>query len=200
MIELMKLPYAEDALEPIISKETVGLHYGKHHKGYVDNLNKLIEGTTFEDMSLEDIVRESFSAFKNNQTCEGRGDPIFNNAAQVYNHNLYWNSLRPKGEKISDAARSYIEKYYGSVDRLKQTVTAAASKFFGSGWIWICKHEDNSPFVQPTHDAGTPIIDPLTTPLLVIDLWEHGYYVDYKNDRAKYVDQVWTLLNLDVLA
>ena len=202
MFELMQLPYARKDLEPAISEETIKYHYGKHHQGYIDNLNKLVDGTAYEDMPLEEIIRESLSAYKKNhdQSCEGRGDPLFNNAAQVYNHNLFWNSLRPKGEKTSDEANEYIEKYYGSVDRLKQTITSATSKFFGSGWLWICKHEDGSPFVQPSHDAGTPVIDPLITPVLVIDLWEHSYYVDYRNDRAKYVEQVWTLLNLDRLA
>ena len=211
MIELMKLPYAQDALEPAISKETISYHYGKHHKGYVDNLNKLIEGTGYADMKLEDIIREAGQDFPRDgkgtalgtQYCPGNGSPLFVNAAQVYNHNLYWESLRPDepvGAGMSQAAESYIREYWGSVDRLKSTVTRTATKLFGSGWVWICKHEDNSPLVHATHDAGTPLDDPLVTPLLVIDVWEHAYYLQYKNDRAKYIEQLWPVINWDKLA
>ena len=211
MIELMKLPYAQDALEPAISKETISYHYGKHHKGYVDNLNNLIEETGYADMKLEDIIREAGQDFPRDsqgrelgtQYCPGRGSPLFVNAAQVYNHNLYWESLRPEepvGAGMSEAAESYIKEFWGSVDRLKTVITTQATKLFGSGWIWICKHEDNSPFVRATHDAGTPLDDPLVTPLLVIDVWEHAYYLQYKNDRAKYIEQLWPVINWDKLA
>ncbi len=211
MTELMKLPYAQDALEPAISKETISYHYGKHHRGYVDNLNKLVEGTAYADMKLEDIIREAGQDFPRDgrgtalgtQYCPGNGSPLFVNAAQVYNHNLYWESLRPDepvGSGMSEAASSYINEYWGSIDRLKSAVTRTATKLFGSGWVWICKHEDNSPFVRATHDAGTPLDDPLVTPLLVIDVWEHAYYLQYKNDRAKYIEQIWPVINWDKLA
>lgn len=211
MIELMKLPYAQDALEPAISKETISYHYGKHHRGYVDNLNKLVEGTGYADMKLEDIIREAGQDFPRDDKgrelgshyCPGRGSPLFVNAAQVYNHNLYWESLRPEepvGSGMSEAAESYIKEYWGSVDRLKTVIITQATKLFGSGWIWICKHEDNSPFVRATHDAGTPLDDPLVTPLLVIDVWEHAYYLQYKNDRAKYIEQLWSVINWNKLA
>ena len=207
----MKLPYAQDALEPAISKETISYHYGKHHQGYVDNLNTLIEGTAYEDMTLEEIVQEAGADLPRNgkgretggQYCPGRGSPLFTNAAQVYNHNLYWNSLRPEepvGVGMSKAAEAYINEYWGSVDRLKRTMTSAATKLFGSGWIWVCKHEDNSPFVRGTHDAGTPLEDPLVTPLLVIDVWEHAYYLQYKNDRTAYIEAIWPVINWDNLA
>ncbi len=196
--ELMKLPYAQDALEPVISKETISFHHGKHHQGYVDNLNKLVEGTAYEDMELEEIVREA-----NMQNVHGIDNPLFDNAAQVYNHNLYWNSLRPDepvGKGMSAFVEDRISRYYGSVDGLKTTITLAAKKHFGSGWVWICQHEDESLFVKDTHDAGTPIIDPLVTPLIVIDVWEHAYYLQYKNDRAEYINQLWSVINWDKLA
>lgn len=192
--ELMKLPYDRDALAPVITEEMINYHYGKHHKGYVDNLNKLVEGTAYEDMSLEEIIREG-------STQEDKA--LFNNAAQVYNHDLYWNSLRPEepvGSGMFAKSEERIGRYYGSVDGLKETVKQTATKHFGSGWVWICQHEDESLFVRDTHDAGTPITDPLVTPLLVIDLWEHAYYLEYKNDRAAYIDAIWPVLNWDNLA
>jgi Fe-Mn family superoxide dismutase len=201
MIELMKLPYERDALAPVITKEMIDFHYGKHHQGYVDNLNKLIKGTAYEDMSLEDIIREAAS--QQEYFGDGRPNPLFNNAAQVYNHNLYWESLRPEepvGSGMSTKAEDRINRYYGSVDGLKETIKKSASRHFGSGWVWICEHEDESLFVQDTHDAGTPIVDPLVKPLLVIDVWEHAYYLEYKNDRAAYVDAIWPILNWDNLA
>lgn len=197
--ELMKLPYARDALEPAISKETISYHYGKHHQGYVDNLNKLIKGTAYEDMKLEEIVREASAQTPRNE----KTNSLHNNAAQVYNHNLYWNSLRPDepvGTGMSKAAEAYISEYWGSVDHLKETITNVSTKLFGSGWVWICKHEDDSPFVRATHDAGTPLDDPLVTPLLVIDVWEHAYYLQYKNDRSAYIDAIWPVINWDNLA
>lgn len=201
MFELMKLPYAQDALEPAISKETINYHYGKHHQGYVDNLNKLVKGTAYADMELEEIIRELGDV--KGKVGDFPIDELFNNAAQVYNHNLYWNSLRPDepvGSGMSKTAEVYINEYWGSVDRLKETITSTATKLFGSGWVWICKHEDDSPFVRATHDAGTPLDDLLVTPLLVIDVWEHAYYLQYKNDRAAYIDAIWPVINWDNLA
>jgi len=167
-------------------------------------LNKLIEGTAYEDMELEEIIRESaHDKINGRDYCAGRGSPLFNNAAQVYSHNLYWNSLRseePVGSGMSEEAEDRINRHYGSADGLKTTITLAAKKHFGSGWVWICQHEDESLFVQNTHDAGTPIIDPLVTPLLVIDLWEHAYYLQYKNDRAEYINKLWSVINWDNLA
>ena len=201
----MKLPYAQDALEPVISKETISYHYGKHHQGYVDNLNKLVKGTAYEDMSLEEIILESVldKAPNGSDFCDGRGSPLFNNAAQVYNHNLYWESFRPDepvGTGMTEKTESMINKYWGTVDRLKMSIKTTATKHFGSGWLFVCKHEDDSPFLQATHDAGTALIDPLVTPLLVIDLWEHAYYLQYKNDRSDYIDQIWSILNWDKIA
>ena len=190
MIELMKLPYKQNALEPVISSDTVALHYEKHHQGYVDNLNKLIKGTIYEDMSLEDMIYEAHLEPENLPPT-----PVFNNAAQVYNHNVYWESLDPQKEEMSSKTREHIEDYFTSVDNLKTSVVDAAKKHFGSGWVWLCMHQDKSLFVYASHDAATPIVDPSATPLFVIDVWEHAYYLDYKNDRAKYVEAVWTVLN-----
>ena len=195
--ELMKLPYERNALAPIITEEMIDYHYGKHHQGYVDNLNKLIKDTAYEDMSLEEIIREAAS--QQEYFGDGRPNPLFNNAAQVYNHNIYWESLRPKAD-IEDAAKERIERYYGSVDGFKQTIKQSATKHFGSGWVWVCEHEDESLFIRDTHDAATPIVDPLVKPLLVIDVWEHAYYLEYKNDRAAYIDAIWPILNWDNLA
>jgi Fe-Mn family superoxide dismutase len=195
MFELMKLPYDRDALAPIITEEMINYHYGKHHQGYIDNLNKLIKGTAYEDMSLEEIIREA--------AAQGDDNPLFNNAAQVYNHDLYWKSFRPEepvGSGMNTQTEQRINKYYKSVDGLKDTIKQVATKHFGSGWVWVCQHEDESLFVKDTHDAETPVVDHLVTPLLVIDLWEHAYYLEYKNDRAAYIDAIWPVLNWDNLA
>lgn len=207
MFELMKLPYAQDALEPVISKETISYHYGKHHKGYVDNLNKLVKDTGYEDMSLEDIIRESVldkPQGTDTQFCPGRGSKLFCNAAQVYNHDLYWNSLRPDepvGAGMSEKTESIISKQWGSVDRLKSSITRQATSHFGVGWIFVCRNnEDDSFSIRPTHDAGTALTEPSVTPLLVLDVWEHAYYLQYKNDRAEYIEQLWSIINWDKLA
>lgn len=192
MFELMKLPYDEDALEPVISKETIGFHYGKHHAGYVKNLNKLVEGTQYEDMSLDEIINTA------------PGGPVFNNAAQVWNHDFYWKSLTPNnpdvGQVIPPELEETIKKYWSDVDTLKTEFKTKATKHFGSGWAWLCLHPDGSLFTQTSPDAETPIIDPLIVPLLVVDLWEHAYYLQYKNDRGEYIDQVWTLINWESVA
>ena len=199
MFKLMKLPYARDALEPVISKEIIDYHYGKHHQGYVNNLNKLIEGTAYNEMSLEDIIRES--------TLQGTGGPwhykpapLYNNAAQVYNHNVYWNSLRPKTDKITDKAEERINEFFGSLDGLKTALKQAATKHFGSGWVWVCEDDDKSLHVRDTHDAGCPIVDSSIKTLLVIDVWEHAYYLEYKNDRGAYIDAIWDIVDWDKLA
>ena len=205
MIELMKLPYARDALEPAISKEIVDYHYGKHHKGYVDNLNALIKDTVYTDTTVEDIIQTMYGATMRfgEPVTSATQHPIFQNAAQVYNHNLYWNSLRPEepiGASMSSVAKNRIEKYYGSLENLQKTIKQAGTKHFGSGWVWVCERKDKSLFVQTSHDADTPIVDLLITPLLVIDVWEHAYYLEYKNDRGAYFDAIWSIVNWDKIA
>lgn len=180
-IVLPPLPYKEDALAPVISPNTLGFHYGKHHKGYVDNLNKLIEGTEFAGLKLEKIVTGS----------AGKADkiPIFNNAAQTWNHNFYWNSLTPNGGGEPPAElKSKIESSFGSVDALKKELSAAAMTQFGSGWAWLVLEGDSLRVVK-TGNADTPLTKGMK-PLLVIDVWEHAYYLDYQNRRTDYVNGV----------
>ncbi len=176
---LLPLPYAENALEPIITAKTMSFHYGKHHKGYVDNLNKLIAGTEYADLSLEKIITST------------AGKPekiaISNNAAQTWNHTFYWKSMRPKGGGEPPAAlKQRIETSFGSVDACKKELASAAVSQFGSGWVWLVL-EGGVLKVVKTANAD----DPLTTgmkPLLCIDVWEHAYYLDYQNRRADYVN------------
>jgi len=178
-IVLPPLPYAENALEPVISAKTLSFHYGKHHKAYVDNLNKLISGTDYSDLSLEEIIKGT----------AGRAEraAIFNNAAQIWNHSFYWNSLSLKGGGEPPAALKHqIEASFGSVDAFKKEFAAAAISHFGSGWAWLIL-EDGKLKVVKTANAE----DPLTTgkkPLLTIDVWEHAYYLDYQNRRPDYVN------------
>jgi len=185
--ELPQLPYALDALTPHISKETLEFHYGKHHQTYVTNLNNLIVGTEFEHASLEEIVKKSSGG-------------IFNNAAQIWNHTFYWNSLSPNGGgapsgKLAEA----INAKWGSVDAFKDAFNKSAAGNFGSGWTWLVKKADGSLDIVNTSNAATP----LTTPdvaLLTCDVWEHAYYIDYRNARPKYLENFWNLVNWDFAA
>jgi len=180
-IVLPPLPYAENSLEPVITAKTLSFHHGKHHKAYVDNLNKLIVGTDYSDLSLEEIIKGT----------AGRTEraAIFNNAAQIWNHTFYWNSLSPKGGGEPPAAlKQKIEASFGSVDAFKKEFAAAAVSQFGSGWAWLIL-EDGKLKVVKTANAE----DPLATgkkPLLTIDVWEHAYYLDYQNRRPDYVNAV----------
>ena len=181
-IELEALPYAEDALAPTISAKTISFHYGKHHAGYVKTLNGLITGTPYAELSLEEIVR----------TAAARGDAaIFNNAAQAWNHTFYWNSLAPtgKGGVPSSALLVAIETAFGSLDACKAALSDAAVKRFGSGWAWLVA-ENGKVKVESTPNAETPITRPGVKPLLVVDVWEHAYYLDWQNRRADYVKAV----------
>jgi Fe-Mn family superoxide dismutase len=179
--ELPPLPYAMDALAPHISKETFEFHYGKHHQAYVTNLNNLIKGTEFENASLEDIIKKSSGG-------------IFNNSAQVWNHTFFWHSMKPGGGgqptgKVADA----INKKWGSYDAFKEAFSKSAVGNFGSGWTWLVKKPDGSVDIANTSNAGTP----LTTAdkaLITIDVWEHAYYIDYRNARPKFVETYLTSL------
>ena len=180
--ELPALPYAANALEPHISEETIGYHYGKHHQAYVNNLNNLTKGTPFAEMSLEDVVRKS----------EGG---MFNNAAQVFNHTFYWNSLSPKGggEPTGPLADA-INKEFGSFAQFKEAFTQKAATVFGSGWTWLVKKSDGTLAIEQTSNAGTPLTSG-QTPILTCDVWEHAYYVDYRNARPQYISAFWSLVN-----
>jgi len=185
--ELPPLPYAIDALAPHISAETLEFHHGKHHKTYVDNLNKLIPGTEFENMSLEDIVRKSSGG-------------IFNNAAQIWNHTFYWNCLAPQGGGTpSGALASAIDKAFGSFDGFKEKFSQTAITTFGSGWGWLVKNAAGGLELVSTSNAGCPLTAG-QTPVLTCDVWEHAYYIDYRNARPKYVESFWNLVNWDFVA
>ncbi|MGH8073308.1 MAG: superoxide dismutase [Fe] [Lysobacter sp.] len=186
-IELPPLPYDKTALEPHISAETLDYHYGKHHKAYVDNLNKMIEGTEFADMPLEDIIRKSQGG-------------MFNNAAQVWNHTFYWNCLSPNGGgeptgKVLEA----INKAFGDFAKFKEQFSETAVKTFGSGWGWLVQRADGSLALVSTANANTPLTTD-DTALLTCDVWEHAYYIDYRNARPKYVESFWNLVNWEFVA
>ena len=184
---LPALPYAMDALAPTISAETLEFHYGKHHKAYVDNLNNLIKGTEFENASLEEIVKKSSGG-------------IFNNAAQVWNHTFYWNSMKPNGGGApAGALADAINAKWGSFDAFKEAFSKCAVTTFGSGWAWLVKTPSGELDLVSTSNAATP----LTTDnkaLLTCDVWEHAYYIDYRNARPKYVESFWNLVNWDFVA
>jgi len=174
---LPALPYAADALQPVISANTIGFHHGKHHQAYVNNLTKLVAGTPFADQSLEQII--AGTAGKADQA------PIFNNAAQTWNHTFYWHSLRPHGGGEPPAAlKAKLAASFGSVDACKQQLAAAANGQFGSGWAWLVQEGDQLKVVK-TANADNPLTAGLK-PLLAIDVWEHAYYLDYQNRRADY--------------
>ncbi len=181
------LPYELNALEPHISKETLEYHYGKHHQTYVTNLNNLIKDSAFAEISLEEIIKQS-------------SEGVFNNAAQVWNHTFYWNCLSPKGGgqptgKLANA----INSTFGSFDQFKEEFTKKAVTTFGSGWAWLVKNPDGSLALVSTSNAATPITSNQTA-LLTCDVWEHAYYIDYRNARPKYVEAFWNLVNWDFVA
>jgi Fe-Mn family superoxide dismutase len=176
---LPPLPYADNALAPVISANTMSFHYGKHHKAYVDNLNKLIVGTEFADLPLEKIITETAGKVEK--------APIFNNAAQAWNHTFYWNSLKPKGGGEPPAVlKKKIEASFGTVDACKKELAAAATTQFGSGWAWLVLDGEKLKVVK-TSNADVPLTKGMK-PLLNIDVWEHAYYLDYQNRRADYLN------------
>ena len=183
-IAFPELPYAIDALEPVVSRNTLEFHHGKHHKTYVDKLNPLIEGTEWADKSLEDIIR-------------GSSGGVFNNAAQVWNHTFYWHCLSPSGggEPTGELAAA-IASSFGSFDAFKEEFSTKAVTLFGSGWAWLVQQADGSLAIVQTSNAETPLTGD-AVPLLTCDVWEHAYYVDYRNARPKYVEAFWNLVNWD---
>ena len=179
---LPALPYAMDALAPMISKETLEFHYGKHHQTYVTNLNNLIKGTEFEPMSLDEIVKKSSAG-------------IFNNAAQIWNHTFYWHSLAPNaGGTPSGALSAAIDAKWGSFDAFKEAFNKSAVGNFGSSWTWLVKKADGSLDIVNTSNAATPLTG-ADKPLLTCDLWEHAYYIDHRNRRPDYLGAYWKLVN-----
>jgi len=193
MFTLKSLPYAAEALAPHISGRTMNLHHGKHHQAYIDNLNKLIEGTAYEKMELEDIIKET----------HGKEDlvSIFNNAGQVYNHFFFWESLRPAQETINVPADllTQIDRDFGSFEKMAEQFKAVALSQFGSGWTWLALEEDKLKIIKTPN--GEPAFLKGAKPLLALDVWEHSYYLDYENRRAEYVDAVLNhLFNWDFAA
>ncbi len=186
-IELPALPYARDALAPHISAETIDFHFGKHHQTYVTNLNNQIAGTDFEGKDLETIIRSSTGG-------------MFNNAAQVWNHTFYWNCLAPNtGGQPTGKLLDAINSAFGSFDAFKEKFTQTALTTFGSGWAWLVQRPDGSLALVSTSNAATPLTGE-DRALLTCDVWEHAYYVDYRNARAKYVEAFWNLVNWDFVA
>jgi superoxide dismutase, Fe-Mn family len=180
--KLSPLPYPLDALEPHISRETLEYHYGKHHRKYVETLNTLVAGTEFEGAALEDIVRRATGA-------------IFNNAAQAWNHDFYWRCMAPRaGGDPGGELAAQLKATFGSVDGFRQQFRKAAAAKFGSGWTWLARTGDGRLVVHNTDDADTPLRQG-AKPLLVCDVWEHAYYIDYRNERPRYVDAFLSVLN-----
>ncbi|ATJ82838.1 superoxide dismutase [Halomonas beimenensis] len=185
--ELPALPYEKNALEPHISAETLEYHYGKHHQAYVTKLNELTDGTDNANKSLEEIIKSSSGG-------------LFNQAAQVWNHTFYWHCLSPNGGgEPSGALADAINAKFGSFEKFKETFNAQAAGNFGSGWTWLIKTDDGGVDIVNTSNADTPIAHD-QTPLLTIDVWEHAYYIDYRNARPKYLENIWNLINWDFVA
>ncbi len=181
-----ELPYATDALAPAVSKETVEFHYGKHEKAYIDNLNRLIKGTKYEEMDLEDII------------CESEGS-LFNNASQAWNHIFYFFSLSPYGGgEPGGELRAAIDQQFGSFEKFKEDFVNAGVSLFGSGWVWLSKDQDGKLFITQQQNAGNPLTDGLT-PLLTFDVWEHAYYLDYQNRRADALKALWDVVDWDMV-
>ena len=185
--ELPPLPFADDALEPTISAETISFHYGKHHQTYVTNLNKLVPGTEFEGLSLEEIIMKASGG-------------IFNNAAQIWNHTFYWNGLTPDAkDAVSGDLAAAIDSTFGSFEEFKAKFSTSAATNFGAGWTWLVKNADGSLEIVNTSNAACPLTSG-QTPLLTCDVWEHAYYIDFRNARPKYVEAFWGLVNWDFVA
>lgn len=185
--ELPKLPYKQDALVPYISEETLDFHYGKHHLAYVNNLNGLVPGTEFEMANLEAIIKKA----------EG---PIFNNAAQVWNHTFYFESFSKDGRRLpAGALEEAIKASFGSFDAFREQFNKAAATLFGAGWAWLAKKEDGTLMIVQESNAGNPLRKGLT-PLLTCDVWEHAYYIDYRNKRPDYIKSFWEIVDWDIVA
>ena len=184
---LPQLPYALDVLAPKMSKETLEYHYGKHHQAYVNNLNGLLPGSGFEDAELEDIIKKAPAG------------GLFNNAAQVYNHTMFFFSLSPKPQKDISGSLAYaVKRDFETLDALKEQMGKAAAGQFGSGWAWLVKDGSGKLSIKATSNAGNPMTEGLT-PLLNIDVWEHAYYIDYRNRRPDFVAAIWDLIDWSVV-
>lgn len=181
-----RLPYAPDALEPVISSKTIDYHYGKHEKAYIDNLNRLIKDSPFEDMPLERIIQES-------------DGPLFNNASQAWNHILYFFQFNPGGLKAPGGRLAEeIDARFGSLEELQKQIEDAGASIFGSGWVWLCNDDKGKLFIEKGSNADNPLKRHLN-PILTFDVWEHAYYLDYQNRRAEYLHRLWDILDWSVI-
>lgn len=181
-----QLPYADNALEPAISAQTVQFHYGKHEKAYIDNLNRLIKGTEFDDMDLEEVIVHS-------------SGPLFNNAAQAWNHIFYFFSFSPDGGGEPDGElRAAIDRDFGSFENFRQAFVEAGVGLFGSGWVWLSRDTEGKLFITQGKNADNPLVSGLT-PLLCFDVWEHAYYLDYQNLRQKALEALWNIVDWDIV-
>lgn len=189
MIEQPQLPYAKNALEPTISEQTMDLHYNKHHKGYIDNINKLIKQTDYQQMGLEQLVQMVPTG------------PMFNNAGQALNHNLFWESMSPDSdeEQISVQLQRALEERFDSIDGFKQKFKDTGTKLFGSGWVWLVADNKGTLKIQQFKNGDTPARHDLQ-PILPCDVWEHAFYLDYHNDKGKYLDNFWNVVNWKVIS
>lgn len=186
IFKLPELPYAQESLEPAISRQTMGFHYGKHLQTYIDNLNKLIEGTPFAEMPLEQIIKQSDGG-------------IFNNAAQTFNHTFYFETFSPNGQKSPEGELAKaIEKRWGNFEAFREEFSAAAVSLFGSGWAWLSKNAEGELVITKESNAGCPLTSGLV-PLLTIDVWEHAYYLDCQNRRAEYVKKLWDIIDWSIV-
>jgi Fe-Mn family superoxide dismutase len=184
---LPPLPYAEDALAPVISAETIQYHYGKHHRSYVDKLNAMVAGSEWEQFSLEELVKRAQGG-------------LFNNAAQAWNHSFYWQGLSPDGGgEPGGALADAIDTAFGSFDEFRATFSNAGAANFGSGWTWLVRNADGSLEIVNTDDADNPLRHG-QRPLFTVDVWEHAYYIDYRNGRGAYLDAIWDMVNWDFVA
>lgn len=184
--KLPELPYQKEELAPLMSPETLEYHYGKHLQTYIDNLNKLIPGTPYEELSLKEII------------CKADG-AIFNNAAQTWNHTFFFQTLTPHSNAIPQNLESLLIRDFGSTEAFKEQFTKAAISLFGSGWVWLAANHEGKLFILPEANAGNPLTKGFT-PLLVIDVWEHAYYIDYRNRRAAFIEAFWKLVNWEKVA
>lgn len=178
---LPNLPYAKNSLIPHISAETIEYHYGKHHQTYVNNLNNLVTNTQFTEKTLEEIIKTSSAG-------------IFNNAAQIWNHTFYWNCLNPNQQKPSAKLIEILAKNFGSLEKFQEEFTKTALGLFGSGWVWLVKNQDQKLSIVSLSNAGNPLTNN-QIPLLTCDVWEHAYYIDYRNARTKYLEAFWKIVN-----
>lgn len=182
--ELPPLPYDYAALEPVISADTMRAHHDKHHKTYVDKLNELIAGTRFESMKLEEIILAS----------KGADKKIFNNAAQTWNHTFFWNCLTPRPKKMSNGLSGLLTRTFGSTEDFQKKFMTEAKDLFGSGWVWLTQDQGGGLKIRAMKNANNPLVEQ-ELPLLTLDVWEHAYYLDYKNERAKFAEAFWKIVN-----